>query len=168
MPSEIVGYKPFAVQLPKWDMDVTIVRTNDGRTYFAVRHICEALGLARQPQLTALQSDERYADALQGFRIPTEGGMQDVVCLRRRECAWWLANINPKKCAATVRDRLEEFQADLMAEADRLAWGDLSSVLPALQIDQPIRGELTCNCPRCGAALCFTIAETGVHLRINT
>jgi hypothetical protein len=34
-------------------------------------------------------------------------------------------------------------------------------------VDQPIRGELTCNCPRCGAALCFTIAETGVHLRIN-
>ena len=90
-----------------------------------------------------------------------------MVCLRRRETAWWIANINPKKVKASVRDDLEEFQAALMAEADRLAVGDLSSVMPALQPFQTIRGELTCNCPRCGAALCFVIAETGVHLRIN-
>src|SRR5258708_31578349 len=147
MASEIVGYKPYAVQLSKWDMDVTIVRQSDGPTYFTIRHVCEALGVATNRQLQVLQ---------------------DAMCIRKREAAWWLATINPKKVRAEVRDRLEEFQADLMAEADRLPWGDLSSVLPALQIHQPIRGELTCNCPRCGAALCFTIAETGVHLRINT
>ncbi len=90
-----------------------------------------------------------------------------MVCLRRRETAWWIANINPKKVKASVRDDLEEFQAALMAEADRLAVGDLSSVLPALQPHQTIRGELTGDCPGCGAALCFVIAETGVHLRIN-
>src|SRR5258707_7970806 len=72
MANEIVGYKPFPVQLPKWEIDVTIVRTDDGHASFAVRHVCQGLGLTVQSQLTALQADERYADALYTFRIPTE------------------------------------------------------------------------------------------------
>src|SRR5260370_3330302 len=53
-------------------MDVTIVRTDDGRASFAARHVCRGLGLTVQSQLTALHADERYADALYTFRIPTD------------------------------------------------------------------------------------------------
>jgi hypothetical protein len=92
-----------------------------------------------------------------------------MVCLRRKECAWWLTHISPKKVKPEVRGRLEDIRADLMAEADRLAFGDLTSVLRDGQIQpyRPIRGELYFGCPRCGAGLCFVVADSGVHLRVG-
>lgn len=169
MAGEIVGYKPFPVHLERFDMDVTIVRTDDARAYFPVRHVCRSLGVSVQSQLDVLQADERYADALRPFRIPTEGGMQEMACIRQREAAWWIGHINPKKVRPEMRTRIEEYQAALMAEADRLAFGDLSAVLRDGQIQpyQPIRGELFFGCPRCGVPLCFVVADSGVHLRVG-
>jgi hypothetical protein len=153
MAGEIVAYKPYAVQLHRWDMAVTIVRTDDGRAFFAVRPLCQGLGINSQTQLAMLQDDERYADALHTFRIPTAGGMQDVVCLRRRETAWWIANVNPKKVKASVRDDLEEFQAALMAEADRLLFGALPHVPESERghVDYRQHDRIRIACLDCGA-----------------
>lgn len=167
---EIVGYKPFVATLDKWQMTVPIIRTDDGRVYFAIRALCRGLGVSVQAQLEALQADEYYAAALHPFKIPTDGGMQETMCIRKRECAWWLAHISPKRVKADVRGRLEEFQADLMAAADRLAFGDLSDVLAGTsRALQPLpHGAFYFPCQRCGAPHRFIVRNGQAYIEIDT
>src|SRR5262245_46430349 len=97
MTSEIVGYKPYEVYLDKWGFATTIVKTEDGHLYFAVRSLCTRLGINSQTQLAMLQADKDYAGALHTFRIVTNGGIQEAECIHRVEAAWWLANISPTR-----------------------------------------------------------------------
>lgn len=165
----IEGYKAYRVRLPGWDVETTVIRTESGATFFAVKPLCEAVGVSMQGQLKQLREDERFSPALASFRVPTAGGEQEAVCIRRRECAWWLANISPARVKPEVAGRLADFQATLMAVADRLAWGDMSDLADAARpaLARPLRGELHFGCPRCGAALCFVADADGVHLTIN-
>ena len=170
MATEVQTYRYYPVHLERWDLEITIIRAEDG-IYFPVRPLCKAFGISSQTQLQRLRAEERYQSALRDIPLPSATGAHLAACLRKPETAMWIGNINAARVKLAARGPLEEFQADLMSVADRLLFGDLSAVLrdgliSPQQLQRPTRGELYMGCPRCGAPLCLVIDESGAHLRI--
>lgn len=165
----IVGYRCHAVHLEQWNMDVTIILTEDRQVYIPIRQMCGGLGISSTSQLETLRAHEPYASALLDLTIPTAGGAQEVACLPKLECARWLANIDPKRVKAQVRDHLEEIQADIWSHADRLIFRDLSSLTGAARqaIAKQPHGSIHFGCLRCGAPHRATIEAGAFILEID-
>ncbi len=162
------GLRYLPVAMPTWDVDILFVQDDDGTLYVPVRLTCQALGVADpKGQIEKLQGEDGYPEALVELPIPTAGGIQSAVCIRKREGALWVGSINPKKVKPTVRGKLAEFKQDLLAAADRLLFGDMSGnpALPAV-VRQP-RVLIDMDCPRCGAGWTYTIDENGGHLHLR-
>jgi hypothetical protein len=122
--------------------------------YFPIRAFCKKIGLAFQPQLEKVQTDSSYAEGVEILSAPTAGGLQETVCLRKREVAYWLATLEPRtvrKLEERFSTTLADFKQAVMDAADRLWWG-VQSELPtrALLVRQDhFVGYL--HCRRCGA-----------------
>jgi hypothetical protein len=136
--------------------------------YFPLRALCEQLGLAPQKQIGRLKADSRFRPALRDIPIPTIKGLREAVCIRKQDVAPWLITVDPAKCAhAKTRAKLEEFQSELFAAADRFLWGDTGATVydPATKTASPVTGLLRVGeCPNCGARLCLTFDDGPAHL----
>ena len=162
--TEAYRYSRLRVPILRADMPAVAA----GRTvYFPLRAMCKLLGIAPQMQINKLRTDTRYTDALRDLPIPTVKGIRNATCLRKRETARWLAEIDTARCAPHVRDSLQQFQDELFAAADRWLFGDDSDVVydPGTKSDKPISGMLHLgDCPRCGLPLCLVMDSDGNHL----
>lgn len=148
--------------------DVEVPTVAIGRVvYFPVRALCGALGLAPQKQMGKLRGDPRYHDALRDLPVPTVKGQRPTLCLRKREAARWLSEIDAAHVKLSVRGTLQQFQDELFAAADRWLFGDDSDVVydPGTKSDKPVSGKLHLgDCPRCGLPLCLVMDADGNHL----
>lgn len=166
MTTAVEGYRYSRLRIRIFDTTAPAVAT--GRTvYFPLRALCKALGIAPQIQINKLRADARYQDALRELPVPTIKGMRNAMCLRKREVARWFSEIDTARCAPSVRGRLQEFQEELFAAADRWLFGDNSDVVydPGTKSDKPISGKLHLgDCPRCGLPLCLVMDGDGNHL----
>ena len=100
MHNEILQAIPATLYLPQFGLDFPVMRMAGMGDYFPVRAFCKRIGLASQPQLERLQSDASYAGGLETFTVPTAGGPQDALCIRKKELAWWIASLEPRTCAS--------------------------------------------------------------------
>lgn len=149
----------FAVDVPA----VAIGRA----VYFPMRALCGALGITAQKQIERLREDSAYRDPFRIVPIPTVKGPRDAVCINKRHVSRWLASIDAARVTPSVRGKLQQFQAELFAAADRWLFGDTSDVVydPATKSDKPVLGVLHLgDCPRCGLALALVTDATGAHL----
>lgn len=140
--------------LPRLQTYVPTAR--EGNTlYFPVTWWCDRLGVSKRMQLEVLRGDSRYtADAvLREVPFKLSGVWRSVLAIRKRECAWWIAGIDPQRCRPEVREQLTEIQAELMLEAERLLFGAAPRV--ALEgrgrVEYSQRERIRFHCLDCGA-----------------
>src|SRR5215470_4897503 len=76
---------PATLYLPQFELDFPVMRVAGMGDYFPVRAFCKRIGLAPQPQLERLQADHSYASGVETFTVPTAGGPQDALCIRKKE-----------------------------------------------------------------------------------
>lgn len=153
------------LELTQFGIAVPIVRVEGKGDYFPLRALCIALGIASQPQVERVQGDPDYQDGIETYDVPTKGGPQESVCLRKREVAWWLGDMDPRirrKLEARFSTTLAEFKQSLMDAADALWWG-VRAVVPATQARDGGRVEVMMHlsCLRCRTPHRFT--SDGTH-----
>lgn len=145
---------PAELHIAQLDIQVPVMRVPGMGDYFPVRAFCKAIGLAHQAQLERIQHMQELEDATEVFTIPTSGGPQEAVCLRKSGLAWWLGTLEPRtirKLEARFNTTLDSFKRELMDAADRLWWG--ASTAPSNRAMQTIEphGSLWLHCRRCHA-----------------
>jgi anti-repressor protein len=107
--------------------ELLAAKTNDGKIYAAVKWVCEGIGLTRDQiknERKKIQEDLVLSKGGRYLTLPTNGGMQEVLCIELDFLPLWLAKISitpkmQKENTWTVR-RLVEFQLkakDVLAAA---------------------------------------------------
>jgi P22_AR N-terminal domain len=152
------------IELPKFGIRVPIVRVEGKGDYFPMRALCTALGITSQPQIERIQEDSDYAEGIESYDVPTPGGPQESVCLRKRELAWWFGHVDPRirrKLEARFDVPLTEFKRILMDACDALWWG-VRAVVPTSPGAGPrVEVMMHLSCLRCRTPHTFT--SDGVH-----
>lgn len=159
-------YRSAVLAIPRFGVQVRAVSL-ERKVYFPVRAVCMVLGISHQPQKTRLKADSRFTGALREIPINTSQGYRDTLCIRKDRVAAWLALIDPSHCKlAKTRERLQEFQAELFAAADRFLFGDAGAPPPdGSEVHDLVSGVLHVgHCPGCGMALCLTLDGGVAHL----
>jgi hypothetical protein len=145
---------PATLYLPQFGLDFPVMRVAGMGDYFPVRAFCKRIGLAPQPQLERLQADRSYTDGLETFTVPTAGGPQDALCIRKKELAWWLVSLEPRtvrKLEERFGIPLGEFKQAVMDAADRLWWGAADGSADWAPLGEEPVGAFYLHCRRCGA-----------------
>lgn len=160
-------YRYATLRIRHFDIHVQAVIM--GRTYyFPARRLAERMGLSYRAQRRRLMEDTRLTKHQRELPVPTRQGERDTRCISKEGVSIWFTLIEPGKCTiAETREKLERFQAELFAAADRFLFGDTSDVVydEATKTSEPIIGTLRVgHCPRCGLALRLAYTETGAHL----
>lgn len=107
--------------------ELLAAKTNDGKIYAAVKWVCEGIGLTRDQiknERKKIQEDLVLSKGGRNLTLPTNGGMQEVLCIEIEYLPLWLAKISitpkmQKETPLTVK-RLVEFQLkakDVLAAA---------------------------------------------------
>ena len=165
------AYCFYEESLPEWGISrIMLAEDAQGDMFFPVRPICEALGVDRPTQMGIIQSDSRLKRGARTIKIPTRGGKQDTLCLRKREVGVWLATIDPLRVGERARGRLEEFQEALWNLADRIVFRRRRSVEAGAEgatTTARLSGTQSTNtcCPECGAPLRAEVERGDVRLR---
>lgn len=107
--------------------ELLAAKTNDGKIYAAVKWVCQGIGLTRDQikhERKKIQEDLVLSKGGRNLTLPTNGGVQEVLCIELEFLPLWLAKISitptmQKESPWTVQ-RLVEFQLkakDVLAEA---------------------------------------------------
>lgn len=86
----------------------------DGEAHVVVRRVCEALGVAFQPQLEKLRNDQSVVITMIVTTGP-DGKRYETSCLDVRSLPLWLATIHPSKVRASVREKLVTYKRECAA-----------------------------------------------------
>lgn len=149
--------------LPEWGISLIMLAEDEaGQLFYPVRPICDALQVDRPTQAAIIQTDSRTKKGARDIKAPTRGGRQEVLYLRRREVAVWLALIDPERVGPRARGRVEDFQNALWQLADKIVFKrrrgiEASAVDTGIRVDLhgEMRGEFIC----CGRRHIFKIAD---------
>ncbi len=105
--------------------ELLAVRAGDGHVYVSLRHLCDALGLARQGQVRRIRDDNILSEGYQGGNVlllPSPGGrgggMQKAGMLRVDLAPLWLSGVRIQAAKEEIRPKLERFQR----EAAKVLW----------------------------------------------
>jgi hypothetical protein len=105
--------------------DLLAIRAGDGHVYVSLRHLCEALGLARQGQVRRIRDDRILSEGYQGGNVllpPSPGGrgggVQQVGMLRVDMIPLWLTGVRVKAAKEHIQPKIERFQR----EAAKVLW----------------------------------------------
>lgn len=97
--------------------DTIFCLEHNGEPYTPVKPIIENLGISWGTQGPKLSSDRERFGCID-IKIPTNGGMQDALCLPVRKLAAFLYTINPNKVRPDLKDKLIQYQN----ECDDVLW----------------------------------------------
>ena len=101
--------------------ELIAVRASDGQVYVSVRHLCEAVGIARQSQVRRISEHHVLSKGYTGgtIMIPPGrrggGGAQPAGLLRVDLVPLWLSGIDTKRVKDDIRGKLERYQEEVSA-----------------------------------------------------
>jgi hypothetical protein len=108
-----------------YDDELIAVRGDDGQVYVSIRHMCEALGLARQGQVRRIRDHNILSEGYKGGNVllpPSPegrgGGIQRMGLIRVDLVPLWLSGVRVKVAKEAIRPKLERFQR----EASKALW----------------------------------------------
>ena len=84
----------------------------DGIKYVAVKPICENLGLAWGAQFVKIKENQILSEGVSIIEIPSDGGIQETVCLPIDMINGWLFTINPNKVSEEIRPVVLYYQKE--------------------------------------------------------
>jgi hypothetical protein len=99
--------------------ELIAVRASDGQVYVSVRHLCEAVGVTRQPQVRRITEHHVLSKGYAGGTImipPGQrggGGPQQAGLLRVDLVPLWLGGIDTKRVKDDIRAKLERYQEEV-------------------------------------------------------
>lgn len=102
-----------------YDDELIAVRGDDGQVYVSLRHLCDSIGVARQPQVRRIQENHVLAKGYTGGTITIPpgkrggGGRQQAGLLRVDLVPLWLSGIDTKRVKEGVRAKLEKYQEEV-------------------------------------------------------
>lgn len=114
-------------QVPFMGQNLMAVQDSDGVVWVGVRWVAEGIGLnvnqARRER-KRICGDDAFSDGRSYFDLPTDGGVQRVLCLEIRYVPLWLGKIRitnyVKRENPELADRLKQYQLevrDVLAKA---------------------------------------------------
>lgn len=114
-------------RVPFMGTELMAARNVDGQIWAGVRWMCDGIGLSkgqRDRQLLNIQSDKVLSQGASNLRLPTNGGMQEVLCLKLDFVPLWLAKISitptMERETPELAETLEQYQLhakDVLAAA---------------------------------------------------
>lgn len=114
-------------KVPFMGTELMAARDNDGQIWAGVRWICNGIGMNKtqtNSQVEKIKEDKALMKGYGNFRIPTNGGQQNTLCLKLDYVPLWLAKIaiTPRMERETpeLAARLEQYQLkakDVLAAA---------------------------------------------------
>src|SRR3954452_766677 len=136
------------------DEILAVQHASSGVIHVPVGRLCDNLGIQRRNQMDRLRDHEVLGQGLASVTVRTEGGPQEVECLRLDLIPLWLTTINPKRVNESVRAKLVRYQI----EAASVLWAAFrNDIMPANEPTLELR-------PRSGAELALDIATAIQHL----
>lgn len=133
-----------AVTLPRWDVALSILLTDDG-AYFVIRELCRVLGIKDvQSQLVVLSERAVYQGRLKKLPVKTRGGVHQTWCIQRNALGMWLGHISDKKVRPEIQPQLVELQTEMLNAADLLLFGlvDAGAAVTAAPADRALFEQL--------------------------
>lgn len=113
--------------VPFMDAELMAARDEDGQIWAGVRWMCNGIGFSKgqmQRQVTNIGVDRVLSEGVAKLQLPTNGGVQDVLCLKLDYVPLWLAKIsitqNMKQEHPELAERLKQYQLkakDVLAAA---------------------------------------------------
>ncbi|MCP1226345.1 phage antirepressor N-terminal domain-containing protein [Sebaldella sp. S0638] len=101
-------------------VNLTGIKTQEGKIYIIVKAFCEILGIDPSGQLKRIKRDETLNEGVDMMSIPTESGKQDTTLLELDFLPMWLTGIRAERCKKEIRPYLKEFKLkakDVLADA---------------------------------------------------
>ena len=84
----------------------------DGIKYVAVKPICENLGLAWAAQFVKIKENQILSEGVSIIEMPSDGGIQETICLPIDMINGWLFTINPNKVSEEIRPVVLYYQRE--------------------------------------------------------
>lgn len=134
-------YKTLTVK--RWNFETPVAQEGTVQ-YFPVRHFCLWLGIDSRTQVGLIKDSPHFAGAHREIPYQTGAGWRPAVWIRRDKLARWLLDINPKRCKLGSQEKLEAFQADVLAEAEAMLFGGASHTKPGEAAILLVLGDLVC------------------------
>ena len=94
------------------------VQQPNGTVFVHFPRVCENLGLSRPTQVRKVSAHAVLSKGLLTLPIETEGGTQQVQCLRVDLLPLWMAGLHASRVKEHLREKLERYQA----EAAQVLW----------------------------------------------
>ncbi len=98
--------------VPFYGDEVVAVQQADSTIYVLFSRLCENLGLARRPQVLRVGRHAILSKGLVTLQVQTEGGPQDVQCLRLDLLPLWLSGLQASRVKAELRPKLVRYQEE--------------------------------------------------------
>ncbi len=92
--------------------DLIAVQQPDGTIYVHFGRVCDNLGLQRQSQMRRANAHAVISKGLVSLPLETEGGAQQVYCLRVDLLPLWMAGLHVNRVKAELREKLEQYQTE--------------------------------------------------------
>ena len=102
-----------------YDDELIAIRADDGQVYVSLRHLCDSIGVARQPQVRRIRDHHVLSKGYSGgtIMIPPGkrggGGRQQAGLLRVDLVPLWLSGIDTKRVKNVIREKLEKYQEEV-------------------------------------------------------
>jgi len=135
------------ITVPFLGTELIAARDPSGQVWAGVRQMCAGIGLSfgqTRNEQRKIKADEAFSDGWRKFRLPTNGGFQEVLCIKLEHVPFWLSGICITPAMRSkhpeLADRLKQFRLkarDALAEAfapaksDTLTKGQSSFTLSA-------------------------------------
>lgn len=129
------------VRIPVPGTHRTIVATNNsGNPLVSLRHACDVLGMAIQPQLVKLHR-RSWATVTMIVTVADDGKQREMAMVDRRTFVMWLATIDANRISSEAKPVIQAFQAEAADVLDAY-FGDRSVVAPAVNQFDVLRAAI--------------------------
>ncbi|WP_061289638.1 phage antirepressor N-terminal domain-containing protein [Azotobacter vinelandii] len=92
--------------------DLTVITTDSGERFVAMKPVCEAIGLAWNGQYERIKRHEVLKEGIRVIRTPSTSGIQEFVCLPLDYLNGWLFGVDASRVKPEIRERLIQYQRE--------------------------------------------------------
>lgn len=136
--------RPVRIESVDLDGDEIIAAVLEGEgVAVAIRLVCNALGLAAQPQSDRLREHDVLSQGLRVVKVPIGGRIRSVLAIMHTHIAFWLATITPSQVRDDVRPKLVRYQKELVVVLNAL----YGPSIPTLALTTPAAATDTAIIP---------------------
>ncbi len=124
--------RPVRIESVDLDGDDLVAAVLEGEgVAVPIRLVCDALGLATQPQSDRLREHDVLSQGLRVVRVPIGGRVRSVLAILHTHIAFWLATITPSQVREDVRPKLVRYQRELVVVLNALYGPSITALPPA-------------------------------------